>query len=201
MNNLYDIRKAIHVDVKIPNSPFSGNRTYSTLFLAPAFELNLNSALWHYFVNAYLDDYTIEHVYKRPLFILLETRKLDDSFKRVDFDLQRNKNFRYSYVAGTHGLSFLFMYVFECPEQYTEEYDRFLKGQYSKFSERYKGRFYKIIPDSEGGFDESPISGVMYKTDKLKEKVEDIIGVPLSPSQEYFGIPDKRIEIFNYPLN
>ncbi|HVY01652.1 MAG TPA: hypothetical protein VHA12_02720 [Candidatus Nanoarchaeia archaeon] len=53
----------------------------------------------------------------------------------------------------------------------------------------------------EIGFDESPISGVMYKTERLKEKVEQIIGEPLSPTQEYFGVPDKRIEIFNYPLN
>ena len=198
MKNLYDIRKVIEADFKMPNSPFSGNRTYTSLFLIPAFEINLNSLIYHFFVNAYLDDYKIEHIYKRPMFFLVETKKIDDNFRRIDLDLQRNKNFRYTYVAGTHGLSFLFMYVFECPSQYAQEYDRFLNGEYSKFSENYKGRFYRLIQDQEGGFDESPISGVMYKTAKTKEKVEKIIDVQLSPSQEYFGKPDKKLEIFRY---
>lgn len=196
MKSLLDIRKVVETDLTMPASPFSGNRTYSSLFLVPAFEINLSSLVYHYFVNAYLDDHQIDHIYKKPLFFLVEVKKLDDNFRRIDIDLQRNKNFRYTYLAGTNGIGFLFMYVFECPPEYYSEYDKFIKGQYSKFSERYKGRFYKTVPGQEGGFDESPISGVMYKTPKIKEKVEKIIGVELSSSDEYFGKPDERIEIF-----
>lgn len=198
-----NIRELLDLDLNLPNSPYSGHRTYSSLFLTPAFSINLNSDLYDYFINTYIDDYDFKHLHERPLFLLTETLTTGGSYKEVDRELRLNKNFRHTYIAGTHKGMMLIMYVFECPDEYKADYDRFLKGQYSKFSEKYKERFPKVTRDSKGKYVESPLYGAIYKTATFKKQVEKMIcdpkeGERLDPNQEYFGIPSRKIEIFRY---
>jgi len=195
MNSLKDL---IKVKIQLPDSVFTGNRTYSSLFLGPLFGLDLSTDIYYYIVNLYLDDERFEHRYKRPLFLLLDTKQFDEPYREIDTNLKNNKNFVYSYVVGSADNMFLVMYVFECPDESIPDYDKFLSGQYSKFSSKLKSRFNKLAPDGKGGYEESPLYGVLFKTKTWKKKVEQQIDSTLDPSQEYFGTPNMDLEIFKY---
>jgi hypothetical protein len=195
-------REIINIEVKLPNSVFSGQSTYSSLFLPPVFDLNVHGDVSDYLINAYTNDAGIQHVYTRPLFVLLATNPLDPSFKQVNTDLLRNRNCVYSYCAGSYKDEILYMYVLECPDEYREDYDKFSNGQYSKFSSKLKARFARTIPDSRGQYVESPLYGIIYKTPTFKKKVEQYIFLDptekLDKEQEYFGTPSENIEIFRH---
>lgn len=202
-NTQINTRDIIETNISFPNSIYTGQRTYSSLFLIPAFDIDVSSDIYDFFVNAYIDDYQLKHVYKRPLFILLETRGLTTRFKKINEQLRKHKYFIYDYVAGSYQDKILYMYVFECPDEFKNDYDRFLKGEYSKFSDKYKTRFQKSYEDERGNFIESPLYGAIYKTPTFKRKVEKLLfdpsdGQKLDPQQEYFGSPERKIEVFRY---
>jgi hypothetical protein len=201
-------RQQIDVPITFPDSIFTGNRTYSSLFLAPAFDLDFYGEAYDFFVNAYIQDREVHTAFKRPLFLLLETNEISDKFKRVHQELIANKNFVYTYCAGSFENRLLYMYVFECPDEFRDDYDKFLKGAYSKFSPKYKGCFIRLVQDVHGDFIESPLFGAIYKTRYFKKKVESLLFEPgefLDKDQEYFGVPSRKIEVFrqiqdNYAL-
>lgn len=193
------VRTPVSIKIDLPNSIFSGERTYSSLFLPPAFDLNFDSEIYDYFVNAYIDDDEKSHSYKRPLFVLMETSHSLQKFSEVDRILRDNRNFVYTYFVGADADKFYYMYVFECPDEFRYDYDCFLRGEYSKFSTKYKSRFSKMIP-SGNSWVESPLFGVIYKTSTHKKKVEHLLGERLDKEQEFFGQPDRKIEVFRYKI-
>ena len=192
------------IKINIPNSPFTGNRTYSSLFLPPAFNIPFDSTLAAYLVNTYIDDAGLKHSFKRPYFVLLQANDISENFKELDRELKENQYFVYDYYVGSNeDGSMLFMYVFECPNELRTDYDKFLKGEYSKFSANFKSRFAKIVPDIHGKYIQSPLYGVLYKTPEWKKKIEGIICDPnenehLDANQEFFGKPEEKFEIFRY---
>jgi hypothetical protein len=97
-------------------------------------------------------------------------------------------------------MDYLYMYVFECPPEFQRDYKRFLEGTYSKFSSSYKSRFNRTVPNREGRFVESPVYGALFKTTKVKEKIEELIGQTLGDDEEYWGRYKPEFEIFRYPL-
>lgn len=202
MVDYLDIRDSLNIDFSYPDSVFTGNMTYSTLFLPPAFGIVMDEKLASLFINAYLNDAGFKHLYERPYFILIGTDSIDDIFNEVDSDFRENPNFVYTYFVGTNKGKLLYMYVFECPPKYKDDYDRFVEGKYSTFSTDYKSKFARIIPDENGNFIESHLYGVIYKTPSLKRKVENLLFLDpkekLDKNQEYFGKPDKKVETFRY---
>jgi hypothetical protein len=158
----------------------------------------IDKNLGPFFVNAYIEDLEFEHSYRFPLFLLIKVKEHNQEYKDIHQTLAGNKNFVYSYVAGREGMEYLYMYVFECPSEFIKDYERFLQGTYSKFSPSYKSRFNRTVPNREGRFVESPIYGALFRTAKIKEKIERIIGETLGNEQEYWGVYEPRIEIFRY---
>lgn len=191
------------VEINYPNSVFTGQVTYSTLFLSPVFGINLDGKISNYLVNMYLNDAQLEHLYLRPLFILLKTKEIDNDFVEIDNMLQKNRNFVYTYAVGEHEDEKLYMYVFNCPDEYIVDYDKFVNGEYSKFSSKLKAKFSRVIPAGTG-YEESPLYGVLYKTPSFKKKVEKFLfndpTEHLDNESEYFGKPDSKIEIFRYKI-
>lgn len=92
------------------------------------------------------------------------------------------------------------MFVFGVPEEAKEDYNKILKGDYSKITEKSKAHilaFHGLKPDSNTG-------GVLYKTSAKKQSLEDTINKGL-PSSQWTKIPDdveleesfnERIEYF-----
>src|SRR6188768_2978606 len=185
-----NIRELIEETVEKPNLHFSGEHTYSTLFLIPMFDIQLEGLFFDYFINAYIDDKELIHEYKRPLFVLTKTPSLYlPDFRIYDTKLRKNRNFVYTYSVGTEKGLYLQMYVFECPQEFEKDYDNFINGTYSKFSDYFKRRFPKTIQEPTGQFIESPLYGAINRTYSFKKKVETLIDYKLPPESEYFAKP------------
>lgn len=191
------IKDITHVKTHTPHSPFSGNKTYSSLFLPPMFDVATDRPVYDFFVNCYIDDYGIKHLFDRPLFVLLKTARIDNYFMAVESLITSAKNFVYTYPVGTNYDNYLFMYVFECPKVFQTDYDKFLNGEYSGFSKPLKQRFPRLIP-LKGDAVESPIYGALHKTPYFKYKVESIIGEKLDKTQELWAAPKPEYEIFRF---
>lgn len=194
-----NLREKVDITIKYPESVFTGDRTYSSLFLPPVFGIMFDSTLSKMLVNTYLNDKHLNHNYNRPLFLLLKVRDIDYRYNEVNLDLIKNPNFVYKYCVGTNKGYILYMYVFESPKEFEQDYDNFIKGKYSQFSPKLKSKFARVVPDLTGKYVESPLYGAIYKTPTLKKSIENILfepGEKLDPSQEYFGKPDINIETF-----
>lgn len=191
------IKEFTHVKTSTPHSPFSGDKTYSSLFLPNMFDVVIDRPIYDFFVNCYIDDAELNHQFKYPLFLLLKTQKLDNYFRAVENLLITNKNFVYTYPVGTNYGSYLMMYVYECPQVFLKDYDRFKNGEYSQFSKELKMRYPRMIP-MQGRAIESPIYGVLFKTRYHRNKVEEIVGEKIEPAQELWATPKSEYEIFRF---
>lgn len=192
------IKEVTKIEVTRPHSVFSGDNTYTTLFVLPMYDVYIDSRWYKNFINGYIDDVGLRHCFKRPLFVLVKYDITQEKPYEVLNHLLSRKSFVFSYLVGTQGNELFRMFVFQCPVKYKSDYDKFIKAQYSQFSVEYKSKFNQTIRTGTGLSMESPLYGVIYKTPTLKKKVEGFIGEPLSKDQEYFGLLKPEFEIFRY---
>lgn len=86
------------------------------------------------------------------------------------------------------------MHVFDIPERWQLEYEHYLKGHYSKFSNDYKAQilsFWGLATDNV-------LFSLLYKTDKVKEYWKKLKRDPkeFSAESEYWYKPDMSVEIY-----
>lgn len=77
------------------------------------------------------------------------------------------------------------MFVFNIPEEFQEDYNKLIRGEYSKVSEKSKAH----ILSFHGLKQESNTGGVLYKTGTKKDAVEASINLGL-PKYQWTKIPD-----------
>ena len=144
-------------------------------------------AYWYYgLINCYLGDET-----NKPEFTF---NKIFIQVKTYDNKLTGIKYFNQFYKLEDE----TYMYVFNIPEQYEDDYERFYRGRYSEMSESAKN----IICKHSGvkPVMESTVYKVLYKTLDQKTKLEELIGQKLPNSAELYSIPDINVEIYRSPL-
>lgn len=95
------------------------------------------------------------------------------------------------------------MMVMDWPSEWDKEWDFFIKGAYSKFSDKYKERFgtgSKAPPLAEKNLGKIASPGwlIIHKHHSLRELQEEKIGQPLEDWQEVASIIDKNKEVFQY---
>jgi hypothetical protein len=168
-------QKVLEIELIVPASEFTGIHTYSTMFMPPPFDIFIDNNIANVMVNCYLDDSQLKHLFRKPLFFLIKIPDINKTFLQIERYLRDNKNFSYTYPVGkTAKGEYLFMYVFECPEKYGADYDKFLDSKYSETSAEFKSLFHKSIP-VQGKTVENPVYGVLHKTPSIKETVERIL--------------------------
>ena len=89
-------------------------------------------------------------------------------------------------------------FKFNVSKKNKKDYDRFIKGEYSKFSPKYKDdilKFHEIDIESQ-------IAQILYKGKTRRKQLEDSLGVSIDPDAELFSIINKDLELFdkNYYL-
>jgi len=86
------------------------------------------------------------------------------------------------------------MFVFNLPEDSHEDYNKLIKGEYSKVSEKFKAHILAF----HGLKKESNTGGVLYKTGIKKDSIEATINSGL-PKHQWTKIPDdvELEEVFN----
>ena len=89
-------------------------------------------------------------------------------------------------------------FKFNVSKKNKKDYDRFIKGEYSKFSPKYKDdilKFHEIDIESQ-------IAQILYKGKTRRKQLEDSLGVSIDPDAELFSIINEDLELFdkNYYL-
>lgn len=88
-----------------------------------------------------------------------------------------------------------YMYVFDIPKYFQEDYDKFCLGQYSKISTEGKNLIIKLSgvkPTTE-----SIVHKILYKTRDQKERIEELIGMTLPLEAEVYSLPSLNKETYS----
>lgn len=85
-----------------------------------------------------------------------------------------------------------FMFVYKIPEEYEEDYLKFILGQYSQFSIDYKTQIVKLLPVP---YQIHTVFKVIMKTEEARKIIEEKVGQSIG-DQEVFSIPNMEEEIY-----
>lgn len=92
------------------------------------------------------------------------------------------------------------MYIFNMNEEDKFNFKKFKNGEYSKFTDKYKKQIlnFTINPVNtiSSKIEDTITYGVLYKTDKQKKRIEDMIGQKLDSNLEYYSIPEENNEVY-----
>lgn len=139
---------------------------------------------WYYgIINCYLRD-----IINKPEF---DNQKLFLNVKTYDNKLAVTKYFNQFYQLEDGS----YMYIFDIPKQYNNDYNRFCQGRYSEMSEDAK----QVICRLSGikPIQNSTVYKVLYKTSDQKKKIEDSIGVELPIDAEVYSVPNIDKETYS----
>jgi|8_EtaG_2_1085327.scaffolds.fasta_scaffold00670_7 hypothetical protein len=108
--------------------------------------------------------------------------------------LQLEKAFKkFSYFREVEDIDpYHVLFVFNVPDKYRKEYNKFIKGKYSKLVKMYKLHileFFNLDKDSQ-------ICQVLFKSAKRKKLLEEILGAHLPDESELLSIVDSK-EIYD----
>lgn len=185
-------------DYKVPESVFDKKRTKTTLFMLPTIFPNNSLVSTEYFVNAFIDDTQFKHQLSGVIFILFKTDPKGYKWQMLAQKLRSKTEYVLEYFCGMQDGKYLIMMVFKIPEKYTNEYQCFINGQYSKFSENYKKLFPRHVYDERAQPKESTIWQVLYKVEELKKSMENYFDVDFAPEDELWGEPEPKFEVYRY---
>lgn len=152
------------------------NKSFS--FLLPLFKLRD----YKYIINTYLGDIK-EDAFNNKLYILSS---------KEDNNLLKNNNYLNHYDTND-GI----MYVMSIPDEYSNEYNNFLIGKYSKFSENAKLVLCNhACRNSIKKNYETQMYSILYRTEKRKIELEVCLGTILPEDAEYASIFNEQLEIY-----
>lgn len=164
---------------------YSMETSDSSVFIAPMLFRTRASIMWDtYFMNVFL---WIEDIPTMRLHVLLR-KGYSESFNALDRTMKDHEDF----VNRLEVDDFSFMYVFNVPMIYEEDFLKYVKGKYSEMSEEYKVK----ILDFHSMKKTHEIYGILHRTEKRKAKVEKRIGQDLPESAELYHIIDEDRETY-----
>lgn len=196
--NEVKVEELIMEDYKVPESVFDKKRTKTTLFMLQTIFPNNSLMATEYFVNAFMDDDGYKHLIKRAIFILFKVEPRNTKWMMLAQKLRSKPEFVLEYFCGMQDGKHLMMMVFQVPERWSQEYEKFIDGKYSKFSDDYKKLFPQFTYNEKALPIESTIWRVVHKSDALKKEVENYFSVAFDPEDELWGMPELKFEVYRY---
>lgn len=164
---------------------YSMETSDSSVFIVPMLFKTRASIMWDtYFMNVFL---WIEDIPTMRLHVLLR-KGYSESFDTLDRTMKDHEDF----VNRLEVDDFSFMYIFNVPMIYEEDFLKYVKGKYSEMSEEYKVK----ILDFHSMKKTHEIYGILHRTEKRKAKVEKRIGQDLPESAELYHIIDEDRETY-----
>lgn len=177
----------------------------STLFLLPVLGIGWRDIKKMGFCNCYLRDENKPEYEDMEVVLLLFHNKGNDRFKYfVEKEKARTPLFidEYDYEEG------YIVLVYEFPEELKEDYHRFKRGEYSKFSEQFLKKIPETTPDkveamipyNDGSFGKTMVQApamqhmVITKDNKWIEYLKDQFGhdVPFEDGRELWRVPENE---------
>jgi hypothetical protein len=171
--------------------------TFTTSLLLPAVGMSKRSLVKYGFINGYLDDKTHDIHYKPAVYILFKPPSWDRFEAYLEIE-QNTPNLisSYDYAGG------YIVLVYSILERFIKDYELFMEGKYSKFSEEYKATFPKMVRhiDRKTGVEVSEVSlqyHIISKSEALKKMRERELGIKfeeLGPDMEVWSKVDVNRE-------
>lgn len=164
-----------------PKEAYVPRKNKSCFFILPLLGYPM---YWYYgLINCYLGDET-----NKPEFTL---NKIFIQVKVYDNKLTGLPYFNQFYKLEDH----TYMYVYNIPKQYEDDYTKFYEGRYSEMSESSKDLICKL--SGVKPVMSSTVYKVLYKTTDQRQKIEELIGQILPDSAELYSIPDMDSEVYS----
>jgi len=173
----------------------------SFLFILPFLGLTIRNSpdpILNYCSGVYIGDASDSELQNKILILFEDIR--DPLSDDIENTFTKNEWYRGQYVPKEGYV----MYMFEVPDSYKKDYDHFMNGRYSQFSESLKRAIVKYHCKKLDV--NSPIYGVLYKTEQRREYLEKLLSydpqgnfvssVTISPSAEYASIINLDEEVF-----
>jgi len=88
-----------------------------------------------------------------------------------------------------------YMYVFDIPKRFEDDYYKFCEGKYSKISPEAKTLICKLSGIKP--VTESVVHKVLYKTSDMKQRIEELIGEILPMEAEVYSVPNLDKETYS----
>lgn len=174
LRNDVDIESILQTDHRIRECiEFNGKFNKTSRFIMPLLEISSGGKLTSMFLKgAFMDDYSIEHDFTRPVFLLFSVKnQRDRGWQELCKQLNARRDYIMDYYVGEQDNSSLIMYVLELAPKWGDDYELFKQGRYSKMSEQYKAKFPKTIYSASGVAKEGREWGILHKSDILKNEV------------------------------
>lgn len=172
---------------------FNKSKTYLLPLLSEVLDLNIK--FLPYLINTYLFDENNE--YENCIFILHEFNFKNPEFTKYEHKLTNNELF-----VKHIDIDDKVVYIFKFPKEYLNEYNCLLNSQYSKFGDdakqlilRFWGEVYS--GNSAGVNFLLKVKQILYKEQKLKERLQKDLGVIIKNDQELGDYVDPYNEVFN----
>lgn len=174
-------------------------RTCATAFLLPGIGLQRQDILQHGFIAAYIDDINHAIKYKHSIYLLYKPTSTFKEFLENEYRRTKLLIEEYDYPKG------YVIVVYRFPEEFIPDYELFLEGKYSKFSEHYKNAFPKTIwIENEYGLKSEKFTFhhlVFMKHLIIREYWYDKLGIDIPKDGEYWTKPDieekERLNIYS----
>lgn len=169
----------------------------ATIFLLPGIGLVRKDVLEVGFISAYLDDVNHEPHYENAVYLLFKPENMDTFRTFMTIEKLRSAPILedYDYEGG------YVVVVYRFFDKYMPEYQLFLEGKYSKFSEEYIKLFPEqvAIPNADGKIkmEYSLQYHIFNRSNAIKEFWEDRIGQKLDEDAELWSSPDLDLEVLD----
>ena len=160
-------------------------RTKSSIFLLPMFGGTRNLFMWNQlFMNCFLHEKD-----GQPCIQLLYRFSADPLFLKFEQTLAKFK----SYIGKEDPDDGFVLFTFKVPDRQLPNYNRFIKGEYSKFSKLYKMALLEFHDFDVDGL----IGQVVFKSTFRRLELESKLGCILPDESELLSIVDVNKEKFN----
>ena len=175
------IQKIIKNKIKI-YEVFSSKRTKSSNFILPMIGGNKKLLFWdRLFINCYIEN--------NENILLVYRISLDPMFLKFQEALEKFKGLKE--IRFPHPEYIIF--VFDIPSKHMQNFNHFINGKYSKFTNDYKLKILDFhFLDMEG-----QTAQILFKAPERKKQLEDALGCILEDESELLSIMDPKKETFN----
>jgi hypothetical protein len=160
-------------------------RTKASLFVLPMLPGNRQS----YYYDTLLLNCFVGTKDRNDVIALLFRFSGMKSFISLEESLKKLKSF----IKTEDPTNATVLFVFDVPEKYKKNYQKFINGKYSEMDTDYKYRILNFHNASEDG----TIGQILFKGDERKHQLEEIIGQSLPENAELLSFPDIEQEIYD----
>jgi hypothetical protein len=160
-------------------------RTKASLFVLPMLPGNRQS---YYYDKLLLNCFVGTKEHDNVIALLFRFSGMK-SFISLEESLKKLKSF----IKTEDPTNTTVLFVFDVPERYKQDYQKFKEGKYSEMDTNYK---YRIL-DFHNASEDGAIGQILFKGDERKHQLEEIIGQSLPENAELLSSPYIEQEIYD----